>query len=221
MRFFIVAQKILVVSSYVLFYILFQSGSLRQAALNGGKGPVAQRSGRHANVWVLFTAITLLGCLLILANVGVSVSIERDWVTSISRGSSKRLTRLNAIMRRIDLLSKLLAPLFVSLLTSVTSYAKSCLILLAISAGTTFFEVVFVGVVFERFKILGEEESRHREQKKRDDQQRGESGSSYPPRRGLAGPAHLTSYGRLLISWLQEQYSNWRTFIAMPIFISE
>jgi iron-regulated transporter 1 len=211
------------VSSYILFYVLFQSDTLRQAALNGGKGPnPIDSTHRNANVWILFTAITILGCFLILANVGVSVSIERDWVTSISRGSSRRLTRLNAIMRRIDLLSKLLAPLFVSLLTSVTSYANSCLILLFISAGTTFFEVIFIGIVYRRFKILGEEESNHRERQNSSEQQQiSGSDAVYPPRRGFARPENFRTISRLLLTWIRSQYSDWKTFAAMPIFISE
>lgn len=233
-RFFILAQKILVVASYALFYILFRSDTLRLGAQNGGRGADPAQPTR-ADVWSMFAAITCLGCFLILCNVGVSVSIERDWVTSISQGSSRRLTRMNAIMRRIDLLSKLLAPLFVSLLTTAAGHPTSCIILLAISAGTTVFELSFIGTVFRRFSVLGREESAHRqEQQEREERERQErererqdqqaasadrdTTTSYPPRRSLQ--ARTASSAHLLVAWAKGQYDDWRTFVVMPIFIS-
>ena len=235
-RFFILAQKVLVVASYALFYILFRSDTLRRGAQNGGRGADPAQPTR-ADVWSMFAVITFLGCFLILCNVGVSVSIERDWVTSISQGSSRRLTRLNAIMRRIDLLSKLLAPLFVSLLTTVAGYPTSCIILLAISAGTTVFELSFIGIVFRRFSVLGREESAHRqERQEREERQRQEreqereqqdqqaasadrdTTTSYPTRRGLQ--SRTASSAQLLLAWAKGQYGDWRTFVVMPIFIS-
>lgn len=219
--FFILSQKVFVVASYSLFYVLFQTDRFRIAAQNGGRGPDPFHS-RRIDVWFIFAAIAVLGCLLTLCNVGVSVSIEKDWVTSISQGSSRRLTRLNAIMRRIDLLSKLLVPLFVSLLTTVTNYGNSCIILLVISAGTTFFELYFIGIVFHRFSILGLEESRHQEEKKRIEQSpQSEINSTYPPRRNLTVKESLWTTRRLITVWSREQYLDWKTFIAMPIFISE
>lgn len=95
----------------------------------------------------LATVRTFLPTFPVLADVGelqiaISVSIERDWVTVIAQGSSKKLTRLNTFvpdpftfrfsltrrwryLRRIDLITKLVAPLFVSLLTTVVSYPFS------------------------------------------------------------------------------------------------
>jgi iron-regulated transporter 1 len=226
-RFFIFSQKLFSVLTYVLFYILFVDDTLRLAAENGGRGPNSEDPTK-ANVWSIFAAITFLGCFLILANVGVSVGIERDWVSSISQGSTRRLTRLNAIMRRIDLLSKLLAPLFVSLLTSVTGYTNSCIILLALNAGSTFFELYFIGIVYRRFDVLVEEETQHRldrqEKQRVEQQQAGQNSndSSYPPRTGLAPGRRIVIDSRhALFTWLREQHDNWRMFIAMPVFISE
>ncbi|UZJ55405.1 hypothetical protein CBS101457_004725 [Exobasidium rhododendri] len=219
-RFFIFSQKALITGSYSLFYVLFVSDTLRLGAENGGRGPNPSNPTR-ADVWSVFAAITFLGSFLILANVGVSVSVERDWVTSISEGSPRRLVRLNAIMRRIDLLSKLLAPLFVSLLTSVTSYAKSCIILLALNSASSLFELYFIGIVYRRFIVLGKEEARHRIEKQEREQQGttiNNDTETYPPRVGLASITRLQ--GSILHTWLKEQYMDWRTFMNMPIFIS-
>lgn len=50
-----------------------------------------------------------------------TVSIERDWVVVVAEGDEERLSTLNSQMRRIDLFCKLIAPLVVSLLDTVSS----------------------------------------------------------------------------------------------------
>lgn len=218
-RLFIIWQKILVVSSYGLFYLLFLDPKLRASAENGGRGP-NPKGPPNADVWTTFAVITFLGCSLILSNVGVSVSIERDWVTSIARGSSRRLIRLNAIMRRVDLLSKLVAPLFVSLLTSTAGYANSCIILLVLSSLTSIFELSFIGIVFRRFTILGEEERSYREATSTQAEQ-----ISTPTRLSFSQAVSQDGMYNVMVlairRWSKLQYLDWREFARMPIFISE
>lgn len=232
-RTFIFSQKLLVSASYGIFLVLFYNDNLRQGAENGGRGPNPD-APRRADVWSCFAAITILGCILILCNVGVSVSVERDWVTSIAKGSSKRLTRLNAIMRRIDLLSKLVAPLFVSLLTTTLGYPLSCVVLLCISAFTTVFELSFIGIVFRRFTILGEEEQNNRHKKRlekaaAEEQTASSDGAAtYPPRRIPASIKWHQCFSKqglrgtftLLKRWAKVQIADWHSFALMPVFIS-
>ena len=125
----IVLQKCSSAAAYVLFLVLF-TRFRRRIHAKGHPGAV---------VWMIFAAIVFCGSLLKLATIGISVAVERDWVTVIADGSSHHLTRLNTYVRRIDLLSKLLAPLSVSLLTTVTSYPLSITILL----GTAIFSMIF------------------------------------------------------------------------------
>jgi iron-regulated transporter 1 len=129
-------------------------------------------------------------------------------------------------MRRIDLVSKLVAPLIVSLFTSVTSEQHSCLILLSISAFSTLFEYIFIGIVFNRFTILGEEERGHRQREEEQQQQQTQEvhtvsrPNTYPPRRSLLRH-HVTFHPtRSLATWAHRQYTDWKTFAVMPIFIS-
>ncbi|OCH89023.1 hypothetical protein OBBRIDRAFT_733305 [Obba rivulosa] len=102
----------------------------------------------------MFALIVVAGCVHNLANVTISVSIERDWVTVIASGSSDNLTTLNTYMRRIDLLCKLLAPLFVSLLTTAASYTFAAYFLCGIEGATMLFELLWISVVYRRFPML-------------------------------------------------------------------
>lgn len=70
--------------------------------------------------------VLIMACtsILALSSAGIEVAIERDWyvifehrrfrlmyrVTTIAQGDDTQLTKLNTHMRRIDLLSKLSAP---------------------------------------------------------------------------------------------------------------
>lgn len=200
-RSFILAQKILVCAVYGLFLLLFLHARLRQSQLHGGGLAV-------------FSLITLLGCPLTLANVGVAVAVERDWVTSIAAGSSRRLTRLNSILRRIDLLSKLLSPLLVSLFTATIGYTLACVTLLAITAATTLFELSFIGIVFHRFKVLGEEQAVSRQARI----QAGAPSPAMATKNGIFQP--LRAGHKQLLAWTTTQADDWTTFARMPIFIS-
>ncbi|EKM51756.1 uncharacterized protein PHACADRAFT_212379 [Phanerochaete carnosa HHB-10118-sp] len=72
--------------------------------------------------WGLFGLAVLLACVEKLASITNTVSIERDWVIVISNELGAEREDLNAVIRRIDLVAKLLAPVFVSI---VDEYSTS------------------------------------------------------------------------------------------------
>lgn len=153
-----------------------------------------------------------------LSNVGTSVQIERDFVTTIADGSARRLTRLNAYMRRIDLLSKLLAPLFVSALTTA-NYRISAVVLLAVCGATLVFELLFIPIVFNRFKALQANEKAaqaRREEANTFTEQRGE---------GLMSTSFLPRLVQLIrkvaVRWARHFITDWSDFASMPVFMSE
>lgn len=75
--------------------------------------------------WGSLAVICVFGIMHKLSTTTLNVAIDRDWVTIIAIQDSDALTRINTHLRRIDLLCKLLSPLFVSLLVSVASYVVS------------------------------------------------------------------------------------------------
>ena len=99
----------------------------------------------------IFTIILIFGCIHKLATIAISVAIERDWVTTIAGDSSGHLTTLNTYMRRIDLLCKLLAPLFVSLLTAAVSYKFAAYFLCGVEVICMLFELLCQSVSLLRF----------------------------------------------------------------------
>lgn len=121
-----------------------------------------------AQAWIAFAVIVIVGCVMSLANIGITVAVERDWVTQISAGMPKEdegrtLTKLNTYIRRIDLLSKLLAPLFVSLLTTAASYTFSVAFVMGFAALTLLFELWWIQIVFKQFPSLTQNQGGTRE----------------------------------------------------------
>ncbi|KAI2469699.1 Ferroporti-1 [Annulohypoxylon bovei var. microspora] len=95
----IVSQRLVVATSCVVFYIM----ALRE-----------ELDGKiKAGMLVL---LSFLACIEKLCSIMNSVSVEKDWVVVVAGEDQVTLSSLNAQMRRIDLLCKLLGPLFIALI---------------------------------------------------------------------------------------------------------
>ncbi|UQC84187.1 iron transporter [Colletotrichum lupini] len=102
----IVFQRLAVSASCVLFYVLFIRLPLGDC-------------GRSA----LLALLSLMACAEKLYSIVNMVSVEKDWVVIIAKGDIEALAVLNAQMRRIDLLCKLLGPLFIALIDGLSTKA--------------------------------------------------------------------------------------------------
>lgn len=157
-----------------------------------------------ASAWVAFAIITLFGSILNLSSIGINVAIERDWVTAIAKIHKEgTLTTLNAYMRRIDLLTKLLAPLFTSLLTTAASYTFATAFLMGFAGGTLVFEIFWIQVVYRCFPSLLET-----------DRQPASSAEE------VIAPASSPTGMLRLKSKAFSTFRDWKEFSQMPVFAS-
>jgi iron-regulated transporter 1 len=177
--------------------------------------------------------VTVCGCGLKLATVGMNVCVERDWVMAIAAGAipagiqlpptpalpdhdigsdsqndrtDRTLLRLNTTLRRIDLICKLVAPLFVSLLTSTIGYRLSAAVLLGMGVVAAAFEAIFVGVVYAKFPVLALPRPR------------------VELMRGIEEDSVRIELGDVVVGgrkWIIQQAKDWNEFIRHPIFLSE
>jgi iron-regulated transporter 1 len=69
-----------------------------------------------------FALVLVLGVFEKLSGAANMMSMERDWVVTVAAadGQAYDLTRLNAVMRRIDLICKLVAPIVLSIIISAS-----------------------------------------------------------------------------------------------------
>ncbi|KAI1212731.1 Ferroporti-1 [Annulohypoxylon truncatum] len=98
-RLSIVCQRLVVATSCVVFYIMAVRGELDGETKAG-----------------MLVLLSFLACVEKLCSIMNSVSVEKDWVVVVAGKDHGSLSSLNAQMRRIDLLCKLLGPLSISLI---------------------------------------------------------------------------------------------------------
>ena len=129
-RFSIVCQRIAVIMSCVLFYLL---------ALGVIPGPRDVKAG--------LLGLTILACVEKLCSVMNLVSVERDWVVVITGEDESARQVVNARMRRIDLFCKLLGPLAISMINA-GSLKAAILITLAMNSASIPIEYMTIATVF-------------------------------------------------------------------------
>lgn len=97
----IVWQRCSVATSCVILLVLLNTQS--------------DSTGPSMTTILWFTLCAGLACVEKLAFIGNTVAVERDWAIVIADSLQMKREDLNSGMRRIDLVSKLIAPLFISL----------------------------------------------------------------------------------------------------------
>ncbi|KAH9212610.1 hypothetical protein DL95DRAFT_436686 [Leptodontidium sp. 2 PMI_412] len=100
----------------------------------------------------IFTLILLLGILECLSASGNMLSMERDWVITAASpaGQAYDLTHLNSVMRRIDLICKLIAPILISIIVSATSTRIGVIVVGGMSAASWAVEIFCARRVWNR-----------------------------------------------------------------------
>ncbi|KAK4557007.1 hypothetical protein LTR86_005988 [Recurvomyces mirabilis] len=82
----------------------------------------------NANM-ALFSGLILLSCVEKAASMMNLVAVERDWAIVIAGNNEPVLQKLNARMRRIDLICKLAGPLFIALIDGASTTVAIWLLL--------------------------------------------------------------------------------------------
>jgi iron-regulated transporter 1 len=124
----ITANRLTVIIACILW--LFIVGEDSQRVHERGSVSTVSSSlsplGSETRKFMLFSIILVLGIIEKLSGAANMMSMERDWVVTVAAadGEAYDLTRLNSVMRRIDLICKLVAPIMVSVIISATSSVK-------------------------------------------------------------------------------------------------
>ncbi|KAK9583590.1 hypothetical protein V6Z92_007726 [Aspergillus fumigatus] len=103
-RLSIVLQRVVVAASCAIFYLLAIGLPMRSVVDT-----------------CLLATLALLACVEKLCSVLNLVSVERDWVVVVAEKDHGSLKTMNAQMRRIDLICKLIGPLFIALIDGIST----------------------------------------------------------------------------------------------------
>ena len=140
------ANRIAVIFACLCWILLLPDGDRTSAGRTNALSGLPSLDSGSGKLWV-FAIVIGLGIGEKLSGVGNMISMERDWVPVLSARDTENqlsaysLTHLNAVMRRIDLLCKLLAPLAVSFVISFTSLRACVKLVAGISTLSWGFEV--------------------------------------------------------------------------------
>ncbi|EZF72190.1 hypothetical protein H105_05761 [Trichophyton soudanense CBS 452.61] len=129
-RFSIVWQRLVVIASCVIFYVL---------AIN-------IPTTRTVDLYLL-AILALLACVEKLCSIINMISVERDWVVVVAGEDHAALIAMNARMRRIDLICKLFGPLFISLIDGIST-ETAILLNLGMNTCSVFFEYFAIARVY-------------------------------------------------------------------------
>ncbi|KAJ6105270.1 hypothetical protein N7523_010080 [Penicillium sp. IBT 18751x] len=105
-RLSIVLQRLVVAASCVIFYLLAIDFPMKRVVKT-----------------CLLVILTLLACFEKLCSVLNLVSVEKDWVVVVAGEDYGCLRTMNVQMRRIDLVCKLIGPLFIALIDGMSTEA--------------------------------------------------------------------------------------------------
>ncbi|TPX57326.1 hypothetical protein PhCBS80983_g03908 [Powellomyces hirtus] len=179
--------------------------------------------------YIGFSGVCSTGILLRLANIGTTISVEKDWVVVLAAGKSDFLTSLNTHLRRIDLTCKVAAPLAVSLIGISLSTPVVMLVVAAMSLITIPIEWMFMSAVYRRHPALAVSKERHDLDLSNDSLATsdrapiGDRESPLSPTQSPGGPdqrrsaLHLPAY---IVQKLRKDCRNWQKFFHHEVFLS-
>ncbi|GAP93437.1 hypothetical protein SAMD00023353_12200080 [Rosellinia necatrix] len=101
----------------------------------------------------LFALAIILAAVEKISSVANLVAVERDWVVVITEGNAANRQSLNARMRRIDLICKLLGPLAISSI-AIASTLVAIYVTLAMSILSVPIEYICISNVFHAYPAL-------------------------------------------------------------------
>lgn len=106
---------------------------------------------------LLVVLTNLSGAVAVLSSLAGTILIEREWVVVISEGhSSSLLTKLNSRIRRIDLISKLFAPVVAGFIISFASLIASAVSLAIWNVLSVFLQYWLLNSVYKGIPALSE-----------------------------------------------------------------
>ena len=147
-------------------------------------------------LWICFPTSVILACFEKLAAIGNTVAVERDWVIVVADATGTQRAILNATVRRIDLICKLLAPVAVALIDAYWT-TTAIWAVLVMNTCSAFVEHFAIAQVYSRIPELAVKEL------------------------ALNDGAEANLDDRILSrSWITANIEPWREYFLSPTFLA-
>jgi len=120
------------------------------------------RSEDESNtIFTLLVQISAIffGAVAKLASTGCQIMIQRDWIVVVASGKAAYLADLNAMVRRIDLVTKILSPLACGQIMTLTSLTGGAIFIVVWNILSMCSEYYLLRVVYKRTPALATKRS--------------------------------------------------------------
>ena len=104
--------------------------------------------------FVFMTLVTLLGIVSTLSSSATKMIIERDWIVVLSKHDTNLLSAINAMMRRIDQVALLLAPIVAGAFMTALNTTWAAGLIAVWNIVSFFFEYTLLRAVYSRVPDL-------------------------------------------------------------------
>ncbi|PRP81951.1 hypothetical protein PROFUN_10523 [Planoprotostelium fungivorum] len=102
-----------------------------------------------------YVGLLIAGCTSALFSMSRDIAVSRDWLVVVAQDRNT-LTSANAVMKRINLVSKVAAPVGISVLLEYVGASQTVLILAAWNAISVIPEYLLLSIVYDREPKLAE-----------------------------------------------------------------
>ncbi|XP_066910276.1 ferroportin-like [Clytia hemisphaerica] len=213
------AQKILVIACAITIYICIQY--------------------QNASLLLFFQIlIVLLGSAANLFSQGLKIAIGKDWIIVVCKNDKDILANTNALVRRIDLIVAIVAPLVIGALMSHISTSVSIVFICVWNIVSLFLEYGSILKVYKMTPALSMKLINKQSVEQNDDQlslKISNSSSENQERRPLAESEHDSSQAsitenptssnpstlcNLVAKRLQSMISGWRIYYRQTVFLA-
>nr|CAB3266280.1 solute carrier family 40 member 1-like [Phallusia mammillata] len=106
----------------------------------------------------------VLGAISQLASVATGIIIQKDWIVVVAQGKKDMLAELNSMVRRIDLSTKILAPMACGQIMAVADLFGGAIFITCWNACSMCIEYLLLKKVYDRTPALSQKASQDGEQ---------------------------------------------------------
>ena len=114
--------------------------------------------------FVPFSVACLVSAVAELANMASGVSLEKDWAIVVAQHDERPLLEVNAMLKRIDLFSNVLAPLFFGLILAFTNSVVGLIFVSIWNLVSMVPEVILVHLIFQSVPALAQKPEQSRDE---------------------------------------------------------
>lgn len=122
----IICNRVSVVLASFFWLLMLSQENLLISQVPGASTPRYALPRNDTLKDLIFVTAVTFGIIERLSSFGNFISMERDWVVTVAApaGHPYDLTNLNAVMRRIDVVCKLISPILISIVISTTGSVR-------------------------------------------------------------------------------------------------